>query len=244
MTFPQNLLDTIYTGKEGKLTTYGNLDRLETLGKYDLIRFDKISDLGISLTLCTVATTRFESRVSKAGQEKGIQPVTVQPSEPILFSMQISPKDRDGKDNPDWLLANQLISVFTFKNLKEGEIYFFNMDMCSIAPKTSERLLKAICEDFVFLKADDVDISKLGQDKEAWEAAVYNISGSVYVEPKGYAPKKTKDAIFRENIAAVEAITSNDCHAAYNAVYGKYCGDDEAFEHFCINLKNEILFSF
>lgn len=245
MTFPTKLTDNLYTSKEGKLNSYSGIDQLDTLGKYDLFRLDKVSDNGIALTLCTITTTQHTSKVSKAALEKGTSAVVTEQGLPLVFGLNINSKDRDGKDNPDYLLAKQLLIVLDYHKVKTGEVYFAKLDMSSIAPKSTEKLVKMIAEDeFKFISVNEVDFSDMGQSEELWAAAIEKITGEKFVEGKTYAPKATKDEIFKANIKAVQAIALEDLIQAYECNGGDSITDKQDFDMFCDNVRMSILLNF
>lgn len=245
MTFPTKLTDNLYTSKDGKLSSYGNVDQLDTLGKYDLFRLDKVSDNGLAITLCMVCTTKHTSKVSKASSEKGVQPVITEVGEPLVFGLNVNAKEKDGKENPDYALAKQLLIILDENKVEVGKVYFAKMDMGSVAPKSSEKMVRMIALDaFSFIPAEDVNFSKAGQDEALWAPAIEKISGEKFIEQKSYGPRATKDQVFIQNIEAVEKISPEELRRAYLSSRGGEAGDKEDFEMFCSNVRMSILLNF
>jgi hypothetical protein len=249
MTFPTKLTEKLYTSKEGKLNNYGDIDQLDTLGKFDLFRLDKVSENGIAITLATCTSTKFTSVVSKAASEKGTRAVEIGIGKPLVFGLNCSAKDRDGKDNPDYILAKQFLLILEECKVKEGEIYFARLDMGSVAPKTSLKMIKAMAGDcFEFVSVEDFNYESAGQSEELWLPVVEAISGEKFVEGKTYQARKTKDVLFKENIVALGLISEEDLVAAYLAVYPQCEGDplvtDTHFEEFCNSTRLGVLLNF
>jgi hypothetical protein len=249
MTFPTKLTERLYTSKEGKLSNYGDIDQLDTLTKYDLFRLDKVSENGLAITLATCTSTKFKSVVSKSAQEKGVQPVEISIGKPLVFGLNCNAKDRDGKDNPDYVLVKQFLLILEEAQVKEGQIYFAKLDMGSVAPKTSLKMIKAMVgECFEFIPVAEFNHESSGQSEELWGPVVEAISGEKFVEGKTYQAKKTKDVIFKENVIALGLISDEELKAAYTAVYPQLQEDDLCadvhFEEFCNSTRLGILLSF
>jgi hypothetical protein len=249
MTFPTKLTDRLYTSKEGKLSNYGDIDQLDTLGKFDLFRLDKISENGIAITLATCTSTKFASVVSKAASEKGTKPVEIEIGKPLVFGLNCSAKDREGKDNPDYALTKQFLLILEECKVETGKIYFAKLDMGSVAPKTSLKMIKAMAGDcFEFVPVADFNYEENGQSEELWLPVVEAISGEKFVEGKTYQARKTKDVIFKENVTALGLIGPEELKSAYEAVYpqleASLDGADTHFEEFCNSTRLGILLSF
>jgi hypothetical protein len=249
MTFPTKLTEKLYTSKEGKLSNYGDIDQLDTLNKYDLFRLDKVSDNGLAITLATCTSTKFKSVVSKSAQEKGTQAVEIEIGKPLVFGLNCNAKDREGKDNPDYALVKQFLLILEECKIKEGEIYFARMDMGSVAPKTSAKMIKAIASDaFEFVPVADFNYESAGQSEELWLPVVEAISGEKFVEGKTYQAKKTKDVLFKENVTALGLISPEEMQAAFCATYPNVYTEDfeenEIFNDFCDRVRMVILLSF
>lgn len=247
MTFAQKTLDSVYTATTGKLTAYSGLANLETCGKFDLIRFNGCDDKGFRLTLATVATTQYTSNVSKAASEKGTKPVVIEPGNPLVFNIVIQAKDRDGKDNPEFALAKQLVIIFNELGVKEDTIYFFRGDLGSVAPKSNEKLVRMIANsEWAFCLPTDFNFEETGQSEPQWTKAVETLSGEKFEAQKTYAPKKTKDEVFRDNIVALSKLDDAVMQEAYKAVYGADSLDeleDGDLDQFIFSMRTSILLS-
>jgi hypothetical protein len=249
MSFPTKLTDRLYASKEGKLNNYGDVDQLDTLAKYDLFRLDKVNENGIAITLATCTSTKFTSAVGKAALEKGVKPVEIEIGKPLVFGLNCNAKDREGKDNPDYALTKQFLLILEECKVETGKIYFAKLDMGSVAPKTSLKMIKAMAGDcFEFVPVEDFNYESAGQSEELWLPVVEAISGEKFVEGKTYQAKKTKDVLFKENIVALGLISEEELVAAYLAVYPQCEGDplvtDTHFEEFCNSTRLGILLSF
>lgn len=215
MTVSQNFLDRIYTGKEGKLTAY-SLKGLE-VPKACLARLNKISENGISITIVDAVSTKYTSKVSKAGAEKGIKPVEIEVGDTILFNID-SQAQKDGKPSEDAAIISTIGALLKAAGVVEKEVFFMVCDLDSIPAKGFDEkylaYLKAQGEkvsalEITRFEGEDSFIAaceEMGFNSEAWLERLAKMNGEVYVERQGYAAKKSYGDLLKERVEFFKAI--------------------------------------
>lgn len=247
MTFPLTLLESVYTAKDGKLTAY-QLSKLATSGKHCLVRLNKASENGVSFTVCGLVTTKYISKVSKAGLEKGVQPVIIEPGFPVIFDINLQYKDKDGKDSEGKKQAECFVKILDGKGVKTGEVRWMCLDIGAI-PESGMRAnaLKAALadneddgENYCFVGpalsagVDIVEIQeKWGYSPQGWAEAYALIAGNTFVEGKAYAPKKTFKETLMERVADIESLTTEEAARIIKLVQDSYPDSESAWSAIC-----------
>ena len=240
MTVSQSFLGGIYTGKDNALVSY-QVSKLE-ITKPCLVRYNKFSENGISLTICDIASTLFTSKVSKSGAEKGIKPVVKDPGEVLLFSINAQMK-RDGAPSDEAGCIETIAGLFKAKEVKEGQIFFLSCDFAMIPPKgfdaeTLEFMGKK--KDSTLFKVhpfsnDEEFISvveELGFNTANWTTALETLTGNEFKEMQGGYTKKGFKELLEERIVLLETIVPNEQIRILRALgYGDACqkGQEETF---------------
>ena len=246
MALPLTLLESVYTSKDGKLTAY-QLGKLSTSGKHCLVRLNKSSENGISLTVCDLVSTLYTSKVSKAGAEKGIQPVVIEPGFPLLFDINAQ-TSKDGKDSDEKKLIETVAAILDGKGVKPGEIRFMSLDLLCIPPAGFKaKAIKVAIEDNddeenyfyvgpVLSTVDDIQeiVEKWGYSPQGWSEAYALIAGNTFVEGKAYAPKKSFKELLMERVTDIEALTPEEKIRICACVKG-YHDDEESAWNSLVN---------
>ena len=236
MTFSQQFLESIYTSKDGNLTAY-QVGKLNTSGKHCLIRLNKASENGLSLTVVDIASNQFTSKVSKSGAEKGVKPIVFEVDTPILADINAAIQ-KDGKDSDEKKQIESIIAILNGKKIIPGKIYFANLDFLAIpASGLRAKAVKAVCEDdedepenyfYVSPPLETVDdiqaiVEKHGYSANNWSAAYALLSGSSYQEPKAYQQRKTFRELLNERCDAINSLTQEDISklSSITAIYSE-----------------------
>ena len=210
------------------MTAYG-LGKISTSGKFALAKLGKASENGISITLCSIASTGMISGVSGSAKEKGIKAVEIYVGDVVLFDVNAQTKKADFKtkiegDSPEKKVIETLIAALDYHKIQSGEVFMLQANFMAIPltgwPKkvltgwmkddeiiddegsTHPLLIKKLAS-----KADfDKLIEEQGYDGAAWDKAYEAISSAVIIERQQYQ-KKDFGAALLERVTALEAIT-------------------------------------
>ena len=246
MSFNQQTIESCYANKDGKMTAYG-LGKISTSGKFALAKLGKASENGISLTLCSIASSGMVSGLSSSAKEKGIKAVEIYVGDVVLFDVNAQTKKADFKtkvegDSPEKKVIETLIAALDYHKIQSGEVFLIQANFMAIPltgwPKklltgwmnddeiiddegnTHPLLIKKLTSKLQF----DAIITDQGYDSTAWDKAYEAISSAVIVERQQYA-KKDFGAALLERIAAIEAITPETKKRIL-----KLCGFDDSDE--------------
>lgn len=218
MTVSQNFLSGIYTGKDEQLSAY-QIGKLE-ITKPCLVRYNKFSENGISLTVCDIVSTQFTSKVSKGAEAKGTKPVIREMGDVLLFSINAQMK-KDGAPSEEAGAISTIAGLLKAKDIKEGQIFFLACDFGMIPPKgfDSETLeFMGKKKDSTLFKVYPFDgseefttvVEELGFNLEKWSQALETLMGAEFREMTGGYQKKSFKDVLEERIVYLETIVPND----------------------------------
>lgn len=252
MTLSLNLIDSLYSTKNGAVA-YNGLDNLVTSGKYDLLRINRISPNGLSITVCSISTINKALNVSKKNAEAGISPIEIKQGQPFIFegnyrSEEVDYKTKAKTDLKDKRFIDAFSDLVKKFELQEGVIYWAKMEMnaLSVDDKDLIDLIHKKYFDFAEAGLAKPDFyEKAGINFNLWMPALELIDSTKFVAPKEYTPKATKDEVFLSNLEAVKRITDDQVADAYQAVHGFDGRDQEghSFRDFASEIKMAILLS-
>jgi hypothetical protein len=218
----KNKFGDLYTsGKQGEeVISLYNLEQLVLDSA--LVRVNKVSENGVSLTVGLRLDSDFESKVSKNAKEKGTQPIKLEKGEILVFQVNSSVKD-DRKPDEVNGRCQTLINAFTGKAKKGDETITlhsepiqdgdfirltFDGEQVPIKGLINLKSLKAYLDDsedsIIFI---DRNLTVDGYDFEESDQAVYDAIKDTKVPTQGnYAPKKSFKDMFDERLALVDSI--------------------------------------
>ena len=246
MSFNQQTIESCYANKDGKMTAYG-LGKISTSGKFALAKLGKASENGISLSLCSIASSGMVSGLSSSAKEKGIKAVEIYVGDVVLFDVNAQTKKADFKtkiegDSPEKKVIETLIAALDYHKIQPGEIFMLQANFMAIPltgwPKkvltgwmkddeiiddegnTHPLLIKKLASKGDF----DTFIEEQEYDYSAWDKAYEAIDSAVIVERQQYA-KKDFGASLIERVAAIEAISPDTKERIF-----KLCGVSDSDE--------------
>ena len=246
MSFNQQTIESCYANKDGKMTAYG-LGKISTSGKFALAKLGKASENGISITLCSIASSGMVSGLSSSAKEKGVKAIEIYVGDVVLFDVNAQSKKADFKtkvegDSPEKKVIETLIAALDYHKIQSGEIFMVQANFMAI-PLTGwpKKVLTGWMKDDEIIddegnshpllikklanKADfDAIIEEQGYDVTAWDKAYEAISSAVITERQQYQ-KKDFGASLLERIAAIESITPETKERIL-----KLCGADKCDE--------------
>lgn len=216
-------LYTSGNGEQAKAVCYN----LENLNLMDcLVRVNKVSDNGVALSVAVTLTADFESKVSKAGVEKGQSPIKLGKGEVLVFECNVSVKD-DRKPDEVNGRCQTLINGLRGSMLKDGKtvalsdtsvidgsIINLTWDGQSVPLKGIQKVnsfkeyLSDKDESIIYIEL--LDLGE-GEMSEMRAAELEALQGSKYVERAAYQKGKTYEQLFLERLDyAYSTITNPD----------------------------------
>lgn len=222
--FTVKVQDLYTSGKPGEeiLSCY-NLEGL--LLDRALVKLNKVSDNGISLTVATRLTAPFKSAVSKSAKEKGVQPVELDKGDILVFQLNQSLKD-DRKPDEVNGRAQTLMSAFTGKakksdevvtlhdkTYKEGEIVLLTFDGSQIPLKglLNMKSFKSYLEDYEdsIIHIEAIDVKITGELSEDELEVIETLKSSKAPVQGNYQQRKSFKDIFAERLTFVREIMND-----------------------------------